>query len=292
MLWHLKMHLSRNGTSEGQWRKRRYRGSDHPQLQFLNPETRSRPECTNPFLCIYTLCFLLILPVCCYTSSSEPSFSPRILHQWKLEEQPSSAIHFSLSCPVAAPFSLLPTPFCAALVRRDDTPVIPLPITVKTTPIAADKPAILYPKSGKGSPFLIGSDGSAAGGIKIFNLSNEISSPSLNQLAEYATGRTKLATTIYDISGEDFIAAIDMPDSVFRLFQVDHDGKPKDGRPYLGKVIEVRTVLGDWSAICAWRSVVTGRQYLYLFGKRKVVMFVVSGRPKEWPEVVEVCKPV
>jgi len=275
-----------------QWMKRRNRDRENAQLWFrvLNPKSRS--ACLNPSQCIYsTLYLLFLLSICCLTGSAQLS-SPRFLHyQRKLEGQSSSAMHFSLTCPTAAVFLLASTPFCTAFVRRYDSPVISLSIAAKTTPIEADKPAIFYPKLDKDTPFLIGNDGSATGGFKIFNLPTETSGASLNQLAEYATGRTKLVTIIYDVSGKDFIATIGMPDSIFRFFEIKHDGKLKNGKPDLGKAIEARTVLGDWSAICTWRSGVTGRQYLYLFGKGKVVMFVVRAGQKEKLEVVEVRQP-
>ncbi|KAF8431728.1 hypothetical protein BGX38DRAFT_1228206 [Terfezia claveryi] len=199
-----------------------------------------------------------------------------------------SPMHLSLTCLTAAAFLLLSAPFCTTFVRRDDSPVISLTLAGKTTPIEADKPAIFYPKLGKGTLFLVGNDGSAIGGIRIFNLSTDTSGTSVIQLAGYATGRTKLVTTIYNVSGKDFIATIDMPDSMLRFFPIEHDGKLKNGKPELGKAIEARTVIGDWSAICTWRSGVTGSQYLYLFGKGKVVMFVVREGPKQKLEIVEV----
>ena len=270
-----------------QWMKRRNRDHDNAQLRCRVLDLKSRSACMNPFQCIYsTLYLLFFLSICCCTSSAEPS-----LHQCKLEGQSSSAMHISLTCPTAAAFLLLSAPFCVAFVRRDDSQVIALSVAAKTAPIEADKPAIFYPKLDKGTPFLIGNDGSATGGIKIFNLSTETSGSSLNQLAEYPTGRTKLVTTIYGISGKDYIATIGMPDSIFRFFKIEDDGKLKNGKPDLGKAIEAKTVLGDWSAICTWRSRVSGRQYLYLFGKGKVVMFVVREGPKEKLEIVEVCQP-
>ncbi|KAF8419167.1 hypothetical protein EV426DRAFT_702023 [Tirmania nivea] len=197
-------------------------------------------------------------------------------------------MHFPFTCPAAVAYLFLSAPFCAAFVHRDDTPLIALSITAKSPPIEADKPAIFYPKLNKSTPLLIGNDGSATGGIRTFKLSTETSSPSLNQLAEYATGRTKLVTTIYDISGNDYIATIGMPDSIIRFFKVVQDGNSKSETTGLGQVIEAKTVLGDWSAICTWKSRVTGRQYLYLFGKKKVVMFIVREGQKEKLEVVEV----
>lgn len=98
-------------------------------------------------------------------------------------------------------------------------------------------------------------------------------------------------TTIYDIFGKDYIATINMPDSILRFFKVEYEGKSKIGKPDLGKAIEAKTILGDWSAICTWKSRVTGGQYLYLFGKKKVVMFVVREDYKNTLEVVEVCQP-
>lgn len=107
----------------------------------------------------------------------------------------------------------------------------------------------------------------------------------------YATGRTKLVAVIYDVSGTDWLATIAMPDSVIRFFEIGVQKHAGNGKceSQLGQGRAVRVVRGDWSAMCTWRRGSTGEQYLYLFGKGKVVMFLIrAGEEDKSIDVVEV----
>lgn len=160
-----------------------------------------------------------------------------------------------------------------------------LKLDASTNPIDSDKPVIYYPATLSSPELIIGNDGSAKGGFKLWGLSPQNNS-FLRELGSYTTGRTKLVTIVYDIGGSDWVVTIDQPDSRFRLFQILKDHR-------LGKHQGGRIVLGDWSALCGWRSTETGLQYLYLFGKEKIVVLLVkekSTKKGTHPEMVEVCE--
>ena len=139
-----------------------------------------------------------------------------------------------------------------------------------TALINSNKPVLYYPATLPGPELIIGNDRSPNGGIKLWGLPPPQNRSFLRELESYATGRTKLVTIVYDIAGGDWVITIAQPDSRFRLFQI-----LQDGRSRLEECQDGQTVLGDWSALCGWRSTKTGLQYLYLFGKGKVVVLLV-----------------
>ena len=157
-----------------------------------------------------------------------------------------------------------------------------------TDRIKSDKPVVYYPAAPSSPGLIIGNDGSAKGGFKLWGLPPQKSNALLRELGSCATGRTKLVTIVYDIGGSDWVITIAQPDSRFRFFQILKDHRLEQYE------VEgaARTVLGDWSALCGWRSTETGLQYLYLFGKGKaVVLLVRTKRAKKGThiEMVEVC---
>ncbi|KAK4099208.1 thermostable phytase [Parathielavia hyrcaniae] len=122
------------------------------------------------------------------------------------------------------------------------------------------------------TPLLLGNDGtSAAGGWLAWNLD---SAPALTQAhAETPGRRTKLVTTIHgreydddeEIERTGLAVSIGQTDSILRGWEL----------PDFEEVKSVRTtVLGDWSALCSWKSP-TGNDYVYLFGKKEAKLFFV-----------------
>ncbi|TQN64077.1 3-phytase [Colletotrichum shisoi] len=125
------------------------------------------------------------------------------------------------------------------------------------------------------SPLLLGNDGGAAtGGFRAWDLNSD--SP-LSEVKAVITGRTKLVTTVYNVTGKDLAVTIAMPDSVIRVYEL----------PAFTEVEAARTTkLGDWSAICSWRSK-SLNDYVFLFGKTLVVQYLVR-QGKSSVELVEV----
>ncbi|KAF2826693.1 thermostable phytase [Ophiobolus disseminans] len=126
------------------------------------------------------------------------------------------------------------------------------------------------------SPLLVVNDGNAAdGGFRIFAISN---SSSLRETSHQKTGRSKIAVPIHDIGGREIIVNIPAPDSLIRVFDAQ-TGKRIDSND--------KKQLGDWSTACVWRSEKSGESYLFLFGKKKVVQFLVR-KKKNDVEILEV----
>ncbi|CAM1511964.1 Fc.00g094770.m01.CDS01 [Cosmosporella sp. VM-42] len=129
-----------------------------------------------------------------------------------------------------------------------------------TTDVESDWTAVYYSKS---RPMLIGNDGGPdKGGFHVYDLDSE--SP-LSEVTSRVTGRTKLITTMYDVDGKDLAVTIAQPDSVIRVFEMPNF-KHVESADF--------KALGDWSAICSWKSQ-TGNTYLYLFGKHQGVQFLI-----------------
>jgi 3-phytase len=152
-------------------------------------------------------------------------------------------------------------PLVVAQLLAGAIATLTLPIAARTEAIESDFTAIYY--NGSGSA-LIGNDGGAAsGGFRTFAVSKDAT---LLETGHETPGRTKLITTVYGVDKRDLIVTIAQPDSFFRLYDAStHE-----------LIIEPRTrVLGDWSALCAWRSRRSGDQYLYLFGKQVAVQFLL-----------------
>lgn len=158
------------------------------------------------------------------------------------------------------------TPIIAAVLAVGQTLVhkvasIDLPINARVDGIDSDFTAIIYNESG---PVLVGNDGGAAsGGFRTFIIGNG----SVLTESKHATpGRTKLVATAYDLDGKDVVVTIAQPDSFFRLY--DADTAEQVGEP-------LARTLGDWSALCIWKSDRSGEQYLYLFGKKQAVQLLL-----------------
>lgn len=144
---------------------------------------------------------------------------------------------------------------------------------VNTGPeIESDWTSIYYHKK----PLLLGNDGGAAsGGIRAWSL--ESAAP-LSQVKHLTPGRTKLLTVAYDVGDRDVLVTIAMTDSIIRLYDLPTFAEIKSARS---------KALGDWSALCAWRSE-TDNQYFYLLGKSIGIQFLLRERKGE-PEILKVC---
>ncbi|KAH8205118.1 hypothetical protein TruAng_000683 [Truncatella angustata] len=163
-------------------------------------------------------------------------------------------------------------------------PEADLLITARTAAgIASDWTAVYY--SASSSPVLLGNDkGAASGGLRAFSLTasaDTAENGTLAQLAHQTPGRTSVLTTVYDVNegGRDLVLSIAAPDSVVRLYDAGSldlvDG-------------DLGTVLGAWSALCAWRSPRSGEQYVYLFGKGRGVQFLLRADGWGTFEILEV----
>lgn len=123
-----------------------------------------------------------------------------------------------------------------------------------------DNTGFIYGKS----PLLVVNDGSAAdGGFRAFSVSN---ATSLVEKSHAKSGRSKIAVPVQDIGGRDLIINIPAPNSLIEVFDAQAGKKlTKDEKKQLG----------DWSTACTWRSEESGESYVFLFGKKKVVQFLV-----------------
>ncbi|KAI1169367.1 hypothetical protein F5B18DRAFT_20620 [Nemania serpens] len=147
-----------------------------------------------------------------------------------------------------------------------------LPIAARVDGIESDYTAIIYDRI---SPVLIGNDGGAAsGGFHTFAIADR----RLTEIKHKTPGRTKLVTAVYGIQGKDLIVTIAQPDSFFRLY--DARTAEQIGKP-------LARTLGDWSALCVWRSQSSGEQYLYLFGKKQAIQFLLRATHRTI-EIIEV----
>ncbi|KAI1491432.1 phytase [Biscogniauxia mediterranea] len=156
-------------------------------------------------------------------------------------------------------------------------PSVDLPISARTDEVESDWTAVFY---GADGPVIIGNDGGAdTGGFRTFALGGQTP---LAEAAHETPGRTKLVTTVYGVGGRDrdLIVTIAQPDSYFRLY--DAGTAQQVGPP-------AARALGDWSALCAWRSPRSGEQYLYLFGKHQAVQYLARrARTNGTYELVEI----
>lgn len=156
---------------------------------------------------------------------------------------------------------------CAATALQVD-----LPISASTADVESDNTAVYY----SSRPLLLGNDGSAAtGGFHVWSLDSNTST--LPEVSAKTGGRSKLVGTVYDVGKKDLIITIAMPDSVLRVF--DAEGK--------GSQVAEKKAIGDWSALCPWKSAESGNQYFYIFGKKQAVQYLIRPRGKKI-EVVEV----
>ncbi|KAI0431951.1 hypothetical protein F5Y09DRAFT_174985 [Xylaria sp. FL1042] len=148
-----------------------------------------------------------------------------------------------------------------------------LPVAARIDGIDSKFTATVYNKT---SPILVGNDGGAAsGGFRTFVFNN---GTYLTETKHETPGRTKLVATVYSVGGRDLIVTIAQPDSFFRLY--DASTVEQIGEPF------ART-LGDWSALCVWQSQSSGEHYLYLFGKKQAIHFLLRVVHREF-EIVEI----
>ncbi|KAH7396393.1 hypothetical protein BKA66DRAFT_409746 [Pyrenochaeta sp. MPI-SDFR-AT-0127] len=140
------------------------------------------------------------------------------------------------------------------------------------TGFEGDNTAFVYGQS----PLVVANDGSAAdGGFRIFSVSN---STPFEQKIHEKSGRSKFAVPVYDVGGRDILINIPAPDSRIRVFDAE-SGKKVDSND--------KTALGDWSTACVWRSQKSGDSYLFIFGKKMAVQFLVRDDDED-VEILEV----
>ncbi|KAJ3506793.1 hypothetical protein NM208_g16034 [Fusarium decemcellulare] len=145
-------------------------------------------------------------------------------------------------------------------------------VTAYTGEVESDWTAVYYSDS---EPLLIGNDGGPdKGGFHVYDLRSE--SP-LKEVAARTPGRSKLVTTVYDIDEKDLLVTIAQPDSVIRVYDMPEFEQIKDAD---------FKVLGDWSALCSWKSEASN-DYIYLFGKGQAVQLLLR-ETKKSVEIVEV----
>ncbi|EXK23644.1 hypothetical protein FOMG_19595, partial [Fusarium oxysporum f. sp. melonis 26406] len=120
------------------------------------------------------------------------------------------------------------------------------------------------------NPLLIDNDGGPDnGGFHAYNLNSK--SP-LKEVTARTPGRSKLITTVYDINKKDILITIMQPDSVVRAYKMPKSKQIKDAD---------FKVLGDWSALCSWKSP-AGNDYVYLFGKGQAVQLLLQETKKSF----------
>lgn len=155
-----------------------------------------------------------------------------------------------------------------------EIPSTNLAVSAKTAEVESDNTAIYHASE----PLLVGNDGLAAtGGFHVFSLALD-SNSTLTQKTSKTPGRTKLLATIYGVDDKDLIITIAQPDSVIRAFNLDGVEQVEKAR---------KRALGDWSALCTWKSAASGNQYFYLFGKKQVVQYLIRKKDDDL-ETVEV----
>ena len=137
----------------------------------------------------------------------------------------------------------------------------------------ADNTAFVYAKS----PILVVNDGSADdGGFRTFA---KFKSGPFVEKTHQTTGRSKIAVAVHNtVDARDVIINIPAPDSLVRVFDAE-TGKSIDSNN--------KKQLGDCSSACVWRNRKSAESYLFLFGKKVVVQFLVRDR-KKTVEILEV----
>ncbi|KAF1994122.1 thermostable phytase [Amniculicola lignicola CBS 123094] len=134
-----------------------------------------------------------------------------------------------------------------------------------------DNTAFFYSRN---SLLLTNDGGASTGGFRIFSVSP---SPPTEK-SHFKTGRSKFVVPVYDVGGKDIFVTIAAPDSILRVFDAGSLKEIAGAR---------KKVLGDWSTVCIWRSEKSGSSYLYLFGKKMVVQFLVTTQKKDL-KIVEI----
>lgn len=149
-------------------------------------------------------------------------------------------------------------------------PETTLNITAFTNNVDSDWTAVYYAED---SPLLIGNDGSANGGLRAYSFQGD--SP-LPETKSKLIGRTKIVTVAHNVGGRDLAIAIAAPDSIIRVYEL----------PDFRKADEEFKLIGDWSAMCSWRSK-SRNQYFFIFGKGRAVQFLIRPQGEDF-EIVEV----
>lgn len=150
-------------------------------------------------------------------------------------------------------------------------PETTLNVTAFTDTVESDWTAVYYSDS---KPLLIGNDGGAeAGGLHVYDFIAETPLPKVKSLP---IGRTKVVTVAHNVGGKDLAITIAAPDSIIRVYEL----------PGFKKADEEFTLLGDWSAMCSWKSK-SRNQYFYIFGKGKAVQFLIRPDDEDF-EILEV----
>lgn len=186
----------------------------------------------------------------------------------------SSHTYLAMMTPTLLHFALIAGVILGGLVSTiSAAEEVALPVTAYTSPVESDWTAVYYSRS----PLLLGNDGSTStGGFHAWSLTS--TTTPLTEVSARFTGRTKLVTTVYDVGKTDLIITIAQTDSLFRVF----DAKTQE----VIRGVE-KEAIGDWSALCPWRSPKSGNQYLYLFGKKQARQYLVREKKRGF-EIVEV----
>lgn len=153
-------------------------------------------------------------------------------------------------------------------------PEIKLNVTAFTAgQVDSDWTAVYYSDD---EPLLISNDGGTAnGGFHVWPIDG--TSP-LNASVSTFAGRTKLLAAVYDVDDDDYFVSIPQSTSVLSAYRLPSAEKV-EGAEY--------TALGDWSALCTWRSQ-SGNSYVYLFGKTEAYQILMREK-HDAIEFVEVC---
>ncbi|KAH7105516.1 hypothetical protein BKA62DRAFT_766877 [Auriculariales sp. MPI-PUGE-AT-0066] len=146
--------------------------------------------------------------------------------------------------------------------------------------IASDKAAFYYPSSNTSDVLVVGNDGAATGGISVWTVTG--TDAVLPEPIFHKTGRTKLVGVLYGLADKDWIVTLAQSDSFLRFFDVDTQNELEEAR---------FKVWGDYSALCGWRSADSGMQYIYIFGKKQVKVYMVHEKDNGL-KVLEVSLPV
>lgn len=149
-------------------------------------------------------------------------------------------------------------------------PTTTVNITTISGNVEADWTDVYYGRK----PLLLGNDGGAeSGGLRAYGFDDGEALPEVQSLY---TGRTKTLTVVHDVGGRDLAISIAAPESKMHVFEL----------PSLKKLNAEFDLLGDWSAMCSWKSQ-SDNQYVFVFGKKQAVQFLVRNK-KKGVDLVEV----
>jgi 3-phytase len=179
------------------------------------------------------------------------------------------------SCLITVVAAVLPyTALSQALLPRRAIPSVPLPILATSPNVESDKVNFYYGKKS----LLVGNDGSAdLGGIHVF-APTDISKGKFPEVFSKVTGRTKVVSTVYSVGGEDYLVTFSTPEHLLRFYELPSGKEVKSAEKF---------ILAEFSALCTWRSPTTNAQYIYLFGKKEVRVYLLREK-KNGVEAVEV----